>query len=463
MLLERVETPGIAHVSYLVGDEGRAVVVDPRRDVEVYVARAAAAGCRITDVVETHRNEDYVVGSVELAERTGAAIWHADAQLPYRYGAPARPAQTWTLGRFTLEVLATPGHTPGGLSYLLREAGGAPWIVFTGDTLFAGEVGRTDLVDAARSREMAALLFRSLFGTLLPLGDEVVVAPGHGAGSVCGTAIAGRPWTTIGLERRLNPALALADEGAFVDAVSGVGERPPYFRRMEVLNLEGAPLLGPLPVPPLLSPEEFAAAAGQGLVVDARSESAFAAAHVPAALSLALETLGPHAGWLLPYDRPLLLVTDGGETDEAVRRLLRLGYDHIAGVLGGGMAAWHAAGLPAAAVEVWTAEEHRRRLAAGRDAVVVDVRTPAEAAASPVAGALHVALGDLPGRAAELPPAGPILTLCPLGRRSMTAASVLKAHGRDDVAVLLGGLAAWRALAGDLSPASGPVEEEVRR
>ncbi len=163
MLLERVEAPGIAHLSYLLGDGGTAVVVDPRRDAEVYVERATAGGFRITDIVETHRNEDYVIGSVELAERTGASIWHADAQLPYRYGAPARPGQTWTVGRLTLEALATPGHTPGGLSYLLREAGGAPWIVFTGDTLFAGDVGRTDLVDAARSREMAALLHESLF------------------------------------------------------------------------------------------------------------------------------------------------------------------------------------------------------------------------------------------------------------------------------------------------------------
>ena len=299
MLLERVEAPGIAHVSYLVGDEATAVVVDPRRDVEVYVARATAAGCRITDIVETHRNEDYVIGSVELADRTGAAIWHADAQLPYRYGAPARPGQTWAVGRLTLEALATPGHTPGGLSYLLREAGGAPWVVFTGDTLFAGDVGRTDLVDAARSREMAALLHESLFGSLLALGDEVIVAPGHGAGSVCGATIADRPWTTVGLERHLNPMLRLTDRSAFVDAAGGVRERPPYFRRMEVLNVEGAPLLGALPVPPPLAPTEFAAAAERAVVVDTRWETAFAAGHVPGALSLWLEGLPLYAGWLL--------------------------------------------------------------------------------------------------------------------------------------------------------------------
>ena len=453
MLLERVEAPGIAHVSYLIGDAGTAVVVDPRRDAEVYVERATAAGCRITDIVETHRNEDYVIGSVELAERTGASIWHADAQLPYRYGAPAQPGQTWTVGRLTLEALSTPGHTPGGLSYLLREADGAPWIVFTGDTLFAGDVGRTDLVDAARSREMAALLHGSLFGTLLPLGDEVIVAPGHGAGSVCGAAIASRPWTTIGLERHVNPLLRLADREAFVDAASAVGERPPYFRHMEVLNVEGAPLLGTLPVPPILSPDELAAAASGAVVVDARSESAFAAGHVPGALSLSLENLGPHAGWLLPYGRSLLLVTDGEDVTEVVRRLVRLGYDHLDGVLGGGMAAWHAAGRPASAVTVLTAEQQLQRAAGGEEVLVLDVRTAAEVTESPVEGTLHITLGELPDRVAEVPAGGRVLAVCPRGRRSMTAASVLKAHGRDDVTVLLGGLAAWRAVAGERSPA----------
>ncbi|MBN2203598.1 MAG: MBL fold metallo-hydrolase [Thermoleophilia bacterium] len=459
MLLERIEAPGIAHISYLIGDGGTAVVVDPRRDVEVYVERATAAGSRITDIVETHRNEDYVIGSVELAERTGAAIWHADAQLPYRYGAPAQPGATWAVGRFTLEALATPGHTPGGLSYLLREADGAPWIVFTGDTLFAGDVGRTDLVEAARSREMAALLHESLFGTLLPLGDEVIVAPGHGAGSVCGAAIASRPWTTIGLERRLDPLLGLTDRDAFVEGAAGVRDRPPYFRRIEVLNVEGAPLLGALPAPPPLGPHEFAAAAGHAVVVDTRWETAFAAGHVPGALSLWLEGLPLYAGWLLPYDRPLLLVVDGDDPSEAVRRLVRLGYDHVEGFLAGGMSAWHVAGLESTAVTTLTAAEHVRRAARGEGGVVLDVRTVAEVADAPVEGTLHIPLGDLPTRLEEVPSDRRIVPLCPGGLRSMTAASVLRSGGVDDVAVILGGLSAWREVEGERSPAAAGGEE----
>jgi hydroxyacylglutathione hydrolase len=459
MLLERVEAPGIAHISYLIGDGGTAVVVDPRRDAEVYVERATAAGCRITDIVETHRNEDFVIGSLELAERTGASIWHADAQLPYRYGAPAQPGQTWAVGRLTLEALATPGHTPGGLSYLLREADGAPWIVFTGDTLFAGDVGRTDLVDAARSREMAGLLHESLFGTLLPLGDEVIVAPAHGAGSVCGAAIANRPWTTIGLERRLDPLLRLTSRDAFVDAAAGVRERAPYFRRMEVLNVEGAPLLGALPAPPPLTPRDFAAAAANAVVVDTRWETAFAAGHVPGALSLWLEGLPLYAGWLLPYGRPLLLVGEGDDPSEAVRRLVRLGYDHIEGFLAGGMSAWFQAGLESAAVTTLTAAEHAERQARGEGGVVLDVRTAAEAAGAPVEGSLHIPLGDLAPRLEEVPTDRRIVPLCPGGLRSMTAASVLRAGGREDIAVILGGLNAWREVEGERSPAAAGGEE----
>jgi hydroxyacylglutathione hydrolase len=463
MLLERVEAPGIAHVSYLIGDGGTAVVVDPRRDVDVYIDLATREGCRITTILETHRNEDYVVGSVELAERTGACIWHADAQLPYRYGAPAQPGQTWTVGRLTLEAIATPGHTPGAISYVLREEDGAPWIVFTGDTLFAGEVGRTDLVDAERSREMAALLHETIFETLLPLGDEVLVAAAHGAGSVCGEAIANRPWTTIGLERRLNPKLQLTDREAFVEAAADVGERPPYFRTMEVLNVEGPPLLGALPAPPPLTPEAFKAAAERGVVVDTRWETSYMAAHVPGALSLGLEGLPLYAGWMLPYDRPLLLVLDDDDPSEAVRRLVRLGYDRIEGFLAGGMSAWLVAGQPSSSIEAVTAEEHCRRAGDGDGGVVLDVRTDAEVEASPVEGALHISLGELPARVGEVPSDRRVVTLCPAGRRSTTAAGILRAHGHEDVGVILGGLNAWRKMECGASPAEPAGPEEMSR
>jgi len=211
MLFAKIESPGLAHNSYLVGDEGTAAVIDPRRDADVYVDRATAEGLRIAYVFETHRNEDYLIGSCELAARTGAELWHADDQWDYEYGKAVHDGQTWEVGRLTFRALHTPGHTPGHMSYVLHEPDGAAWMVFTGDALFAGDVGRTDLMGIDMADEMARLLYGSIFTKILPLGDHVLVCPAHGAGSVCGATIAERPWTTIGLERRLNPRLQITE------------------------------------------------------------------------------------------------------------------------------------------------------------------------------------------------------------------------------------------------------------
>jgi hydroxyacylglutathione hydrolase len=172
MLFERIESEGLAHYSYLIGDQGQAVVIDPRRDCGVYVDAAERSGFHIATILETHRNEDYAIGSGELASRTGAEIWHADAQLDYQYGQPVEDGQTWSVGRLEVRALHTPGHTPGSMSYLLHDPDGTPWMVFTGDALFAGDVGRMDLLGADRLEEMAHALYASLFETLLPLGDE---------------------------------------------------------------------------------------------------------------------------------------------------------------------------------------------------------------------------------------------------------------------------------------------------
>jgi hydroxyacylglutathione hydrolase len=254
MLLERIGSPGLAHYSYLIGDRNEGLVIDPRRDCEIYVEKATAAGMRIVNIFETHRNEDYVIGSQGLASLTDAEIWHADAQWEYGYGSAAKPGQRWRTGRLEVEAIATPGHTPGSMSYLLRDSGGIPWMVFTGDALFAGDVGRTDLLGRERSADNAALLYHSIFDKLFPLGDEIIVCPAHGAGSVCGESIAERLWTTIGIERKFNPKLqAKTTEEFMAVMMKSQLERPPYFRRMEEVNLSGAPAMrvaAPLPLPP---------------------------------------------------------------------------------------------------------------------------------------------------------------------------------------------------------------------
>lgn len=446
MYLERVTAPGLAHYSYLIADEGRAVVIDPRRDVGVYLETAAERGLRITDIYETHRHEDFVVGSVELAEATGARIHHADGELDYAYGAAVEDGDILRFGRYELQALATPGHTPGSFSYLLRDVSGEPWIVFTGDTLFAGDLGRVDLPGVERMEEMAGLLWDSLRERLLPLGDHVIVAPAHGAGSVCGTAIAERPWTTIGLERRLNPSLRLDSKAAFIEAVAVEHERPPYFRMMEHYNLVGAPPVASATPAPQLDPAEFAARLDDCRLLDTRDAGAYAAAHPPGALSIWRDGLASFAGWLLPYDEPLLLVTRDTDPTPELILLRRLGYDDVAGCLAGGLPAWQMAGRPTESVETLTVQDLCGRLDEGRRPAILDVRSAAELESrGRIAGARHLHLTRLPehvdGFAADDEP----LIFCGSGLRSMVAASLLQRAGVRRPRVVLGGLSAWNS------------------
>ena len=447
MLFERIESQGLAHYSYLIGDGATAAVIDPRRDCQVYVENAQRAGMRIAYILETHRNEDYVTGSVELAGRTEAEIWHADAQWEYQYGQPVEDGQTWPLGQLKLEAMHTPGHTPGSMSYLLYEANGLPWMVFSGDTLFAGDVGRVDLMGTDRVEEMASLLHESLFGKILPLGDHVLLCPAHGAGSVCGSTIADRIWTTVGLERQLNPRLQYEGVGEFVDNVAEALELPPYFERMEEWNLQGAPLLGPLPSPTPLTASEFSTRAEGASVVDTRTVLGFAAAHVPGAVSIWQGGLASFAGWFLPYDRPVLLVTDEDETEQAVRTLIRLGYDNLAGTLSGGMLSWHTAGMESQSISTVTVQELCRRLDAKEDAWILDVRSEEELEQEGrIQDAHHIHITQLPYRLSQVPRRQHVDIFCGSGLRSMIAASLLKREGWTDVGVVLGGVAGWNSV-----------------
>ncbi|MGC9515863.1 MBL fold metallo-hydrolase [Methanocrinis sp.] len=450
MLFERVESEGLAHYSYIVGDRGEAVVIDPRRDCEVYSKMASAEGMRITAVLETHRNEDYVVGSVELSTRTGAEILHADGQLGYRYGEAIEDGTVVKVGRFEIEAISTPGHTPGSMSYLLGDAGGDPWVVFTGDALFAGDVGRVDLLGMERAEEMARLLYDSVFKRLLPLGDEVIACPAHGAGSVCAASIADRKWTTLGMERKLNPKLQVAGEEEFVERMAVELERPPYFREMERLNLTGAPLLSTVPDPAPLSPREFAAMTEENAVLDTRMELGFGAAHVPGALSIWLDGVPSFAGWFLPYHKKVLLVAETADPDTAVRRLRRIGYDDLAGYLAGGMVAWHMAGKESRSIA--TADVHDLCTRLDREgrgkAWILDVRSDDELESSGrITGAHHIHITQLPQRIEEVPKDRPVYIFCGSGLRSMVAASILQREGWDNVTVILGGIAGWSSVA----------------
>jgi hydroxyacylglutathione hydrolase len=447
MLFERIESRGLAHYSYLIGHGKEAVVIDPRRDRDVYIERASKAGFRIAHVLETHRNEDYAIGSLELAARADAQIWHADAQWDYRYGQPVEDGQKWNVGQLQLQAIHSPGHTPGSMSYLLHDPDGAPWMVFTGDALFAGDVGRTDLLGTDRLEEMTGLLYDTLFDRLLPLGDEVIVCPAHGAGSVCGGAIAERVWTTIGLERRLNPKLQFADRDEFIANVAVRLERPPYFRQMERLNLEGPPVLGSLPVPTPLPPGAFVQQAKDAFVLDTRMDLGFGAAHVPSALSIWLDGLASFGGWFLPYDRPILLVNEMDDPTQAVRPLIRLGYDDLGGYLSGGMLAWHMAGQRSVSIDMVTVQELCQRLDADEAAWILDVRSDEELEhQGEITGAHHIHVTQLPLHMHEVTCDHPVYVFCGSGLRSMIAASLLQREGWENLTVVLGGLGGWNSV-----------------
>ncbi len=440
MLFERIESPGLAQYSYLLGEGTQAIVIDPRRDCNIYLDLAQRAGMDIIAILETHRHEDFVSGSVELAARSGAPVWHADAQLPYRYGQPGHDGQTWQLGTFTLQALLTPGHTEGSLSYVLHEADGKPWMVFTGDVLFAGEVGRVDFLGMERAPEMAGLLYDSIFGKLLPLGDGVLVWPGHGYGSACGSSIAARTWTTLGLERTRNPRLQHTARTDFVAAVTRQLPKPAYFTRMEAWNLHGAPLLASLPHPRALAPTDFAAQLSAAQVVDTRSGFTFAASHVPGALAMELSRLPQMAGWFLTYDMPLLLIVED-DPRPALATLRRQGFDAIQGYLGGGMSAWINSGLDMQSVGV--VSPHALAQTTPRP-WLLDVRAPDEYASGALPDAHNIPLGLLPNRLGDIPADGPLILYCGSGPRSLLGASLLQRAGRHNIHILAGGVTAWQ-------------------
>jgi hydroxyacylglutathione hydrolase len=450
MLFERIQSEGIAHYSYLIGEGGEAAVIDPRRDCEIYIRKAAGRSMRIETILETHRNEDYLIGSVDLADRTGAEILHADAELPYQYGRPVEDGEIIRIGKLTILAMHTPGHTPGHMSYLLSDPTGAPWVLFSGDTLFAGDVGRVDLLGMDRADELAGLLYDSIVKRIFPLGDQVIVCPAHGSGSVCAADIAERSPTTIGLERLFNPKLAFRDRASFVSAIARELERPPYFRMMEQLNLRPPASLGALPTPQPLSPDQFEKAMGSALVLDTRTDLSFASAHIPGAISIWEAGLPSFAGWFLDYEKPILLVTETPDTSCAVAYLFRIGFDRIEGSLAGGMLAWHMAGHNSSRVGTVTAADISCTLdeggPGGARPFILDVRSLNELESSGrISGAHHIHITALPGRLDEVPGNLPVFIFCGSGLRSMIAASLLARAGYASPTVVLGGLSGWKS------------------
>jgi hydroxyacylglutathione hydrolase len=478
MLLKRIYHESLAQAAYLVGCQrtGEALVVDPLRDPERYLEAARADGLRITQVTETHVHADFVSGARELAVRAGARLLlsaEGDARWGYRYASdagaePLRDGARWDLGEISVEALHTPGHTPEHLTFLMtdRAASERPMGAFTGDFIFVGDVGRPDLLERAAGAEgtmtgAARALFRSLRRTdALP--DWLQIWPGHGAGSACGKSLGAVPQTTLGYERIASWAFAERDEQRFVDAVlAGQPDPPRYFAEMKRVNVDGPTPLGQLSTPATLRGPALVRQLAQGaFVIDTRSASDFAAAHLPRTINIPFEkSILKWMGWLAPYDRDLvLLAPDAPAAQSIVHELRLIGLDRVTGVGDrSALDAWRAAGHALGQTpQVGEQRPHPSGVANGT--LVVDVRAPDEWAAGHIPGALNIPLGHLAERAGELPRDRPIAVNCQGGGRSSIAASVLRANGFEQVANLAGGFRWWERSGFPVSRASR-VEE----
>lgn len=436
---------GLGNSSYLVEvADGRALAVDPDRRVRRYLEAGKARGWEIVSVLDTHVHADFVTGSLELHERTGATL-----QLPKAAGVgfPHRgvtPGERLEIGDVELEVIATPGHTPEHVSYVLRSADGPP-MLFSGGALIAGGAARTDLISPELTERLTRAQFHTIHEAFADLPDATSLMPTHGSGSFCSVVSGGAGATTLGAERERNPLVAVADEEAFVSWwPTTFPAIPTYFGRMRGVNIGGPRPLAEIPSPPPLAPDAFELArAGGALVVDVRDPKEYARLHIPGSLSIHLrDSFATWLGWLVPADAALLFVADGVPIDLVVEEALLVGYERFAGVLAGGIEAWRAAGRAVAATASLGPDEARRALAGG--ALPLDVREPDELEDGEIAGALNIPLGSLDDRIGELGDRRPVLAYCGAGERSTTAASILERHGVGPVVNLAGGYGAWR-------------------
>ncbi len=446
LILELIKSEGIAHHSYLIGDGGEGVVVDPRRDVDVYLDLAQDHDLEIKYVFETHRNEDYTIGSRELEDITGALIYHG-SKLEFEYGMEVFDGDKFELGSLELEVLETPGHTPESISILLRDKSVSedPYLIFTGDLIFAGELGRCDLLGESQVSWMAQLLYESIQEKILPLGDNVIICPAHGAGSVCGADIRDHDLSTIGYEQKTNPVLRMNKEQFIKFKLREKLYTPPYFKKMEENNQKGAEVLGVLPyLRPLKYPQIKEMMNKDAQIIDIRKPTSFGGGHIPHSLNIWREGLSGFVGYFVNYEDPIILVNDNeGQLDPMLRQLIRLAYDNIYGYLGGGFPKWYLAGQEVGKLDMWSVHQLKKVLDRKEDVFLLDVRKFNDYKKRRIAGAHHIWVGDIPERIKEVPQDKKVVVYCDSGHKSTTACSILKQNGYTNLSSVLGSMNAW--------------------
>jgi glyoxylase-like metal-dependent hydrolase (beta-lactamase superfamily II)/rhodanese-related sulfurtransferase len=443
----------LSQASYVIGDptSGRAVVVDPRRDVDEYVADAKEHGFTVEAVINTHFHADFLAGHLELAERTGAWIgygWRAETEYPIRKLADG---ERISLGEVTLQIMETPGHTPESISILVfeRPEDLIPYGVLTGDALFVGDVGRPDLLASAgvTAQELGAMLYDSVHRKLLALPDTVRVFPAHGAGSACGKNLSTERWSTIGMQRLTNYACRPMKEAEFVGLVTaGQPPAPGYFSYDADLNRRNRGLFDAHRASRPLGEEEFARLRARGAVVlDARDPLAFAAGHLVDSVNVPIDgRFAEQVGSVLTPDDEILVVAPEGRAPETVTRLARIGFDRVLGHAADPEWLFLAHPEEMRQAARLTTDTLRAELASAHPPVVLDVRNASEREHGRfIPGALHIPLTELVARRTELPAGRRVVVHCGGGNRSSVAASLLRAYGRTEVYDLIGGYHAW--------------------
>jgi hydroxyacylglutathione hydrolase len=456
MIIKQFHLESLGHASYFIGSEetGEAFVLDIRRDVEPYLMESRLQGMTITYALETHQHNDYVTGIRELADRIPLqCLAGQHAKLGYD-ARPMSDGEMVNMGEVVFQVIHTPGHTPEHISVLItdRSRGKEPVLLLSGGALLVGDVARPDLLGGPdEAATHAKTMCQMLQEKILTLPDYVEVYPTHVSGSLCGGNIGSRLSTTIGYERRMNPLLADMDnKDHFVTQCLDLKHLPgvpPYWPRMREMNAEGPPLLGTLPEPPALTPDQFDRQQQEGgIVVDCRQAEAFTA-HIPGALNVGLgSSFATWAGTVIPADSHVLLVLDKpSDLWEVIWQLLRIGFPPPAGWLAGGMFAWRTAAKPLQLLEQWTVFDLEQQLRDNKKLVVLDVRQPGEWAAGHIDRAQFVTGSALPQRLQEIPRDRQVAVICGSGYRSSVSAAFLQHHGYTKVVNVLGGMSAWKS------------------
>jgi hydroxyacylglutathione hydrolase len=443
----------LAHASYLVGSEGIAAVIDPQRDVDIYLDAARQKSLKIEHIIETHLHADFVSGHHELAERTGARIYLGEGSGATFPHAPVKDGGSIRFGQCRFDFLQTPGHTLESICIAMTDLSepARPRAVFTGDTLFVGDVGRPDLSRDHTPQQLAAMLYHSLHDKLLKLPDETEIFPAHGAGSLCGRQMGSERSSTIGKERRFNYALQARTCDEFVRLLTdGMPSRPEYFIRDVEMNRQGAPALDSIPPPvPVRAPEVFRLQAEGAIVLDTRPAMEFAVAHVPGSVHIGLS--GQYASWaarILGLDKRIILVgEDADHLRESQLRLARVGIENVQAYLEDGIAGWIAGGYELDYIPQISVQEFTDLLGQEKDNIAaLDVRERSEVLAGAMDNSIQIPLGQLQERTVELDRSKLLVVHCKSGYRSSIATSILRRAGFRDIANLTGGFDAWKAM-----------------